>query len=85
MLAAVASLGQGEREGLVRAGPAGGEQVEALEPLVRGPGRAHAALVPAVAGPALLTDAGLVLTPELDPRARVGLGDPGELRPKPIF
>jgi hypothetical protein len=79
-------LGQGEGEGFVRAGPAGGgEQVEALEPLAGRPGRAHAALVPAVAGPAFLPDPGLALTPELDLRSRMGFGDGGELRPEPLF
>ena len=78
-------LGQGKGEGLVGAGPTSGEQVEALEPLVGQPGRAHPTLVPAVADPALLPDPGLILAPELDPHARVGFGDFGELRAKLLF
>jgi hypothetical protein len=46
-------LGRGEGEGLVRAGPAGGEQIEAVEVLVGQAGRTNAALVPAVADPAV--------------------------------
>jgi hypothetical protein len=78
-------LGQGEREGLVGAGPAGGEQVEAGEALAGQAGRADAALVPAVAGPALLPDPGLILAPELEPLVRMGGGDRGELRAKLLF
>jgi hypothetical protein len=82
---AVQVLGQGQREGPVGAGVAGGEQVEAGEALVRQPRRAHAGFVPAVAGPALLADAGLILAPELDLCFRVGAGDLGEPRPEPVF
>ena len=78
-------LGQGEGEGLVGAGAAGGEQVDALEPLVREPGRAHPALVPAAADPPFLADPGLILAPELEPCIRMRLGDRREPRPKPIF
>jgi len=78
-------LGQGEREGQVGAGPAGGEQVKAREAPVGEPGRAHPALVPAVAGPPFLADPGLVLTPELDPHVGMGSRDLVEPRPKPIF
>jgi hypothetical protein len=78
-------LGQGGGEGLVRARPAGGEQIEAVEAPVGQAGRADAALVPAVADPALLADAGLILTPELDLGVRMRGGDILELRPKPIF
>ena len=73
----------GER--LVRTGPAGGEQIKALEPLVGEPGRAHPALVPAVAGPTLLANSGRILAPELDLSAWMRLDDRGEFRPKPIF
>ena len=85
MLAVVASGRARAKASSVPAGAAGGEQVEAGEPLVGGPGRAHAALVPAVAGPPLLADAGLILAPELDPRLRVRRGDRREPRPKPIL
>lgn len=78
-------LGQRQGEGLVRARPAGGEHIEALEPPVGGAGRAHPALIPAVAGPALLPDPGLILAPQLQLLARMRRGDRRELRPKPIF
>jgi hypothetical protein len=78
-------LRQGKREGLVRAGPAGGEPIEAVEALVGEPRRAHPTLVPAVTDPALLADAGLIPTPELDLGLRMRGGDRRELRPKPIF
>ena len=78
-------LGQGEGEGLVRAGSAGGEQVEAVEAPVGQAGRTGAALVPAVADQALLADAGLILAPELDLGVRMRGGDLLELRPKPLF
>ena len=78
-------LRQGEREGLVRARPAGGEEIEAVEALVRQPRRAYPALVPAMADPPFLPDPSLILAPELDLRVRMRLSDRGELRPKPIF
>ena len=76
---------QGQGKGLVGAGPAGGEQIEAVVTLVRGPGRAYAPLVPAMANPAFLPDPGLVLTPELDYGLRMERGNRGELRAKSIF
>ena len=85
MLAVVARLGQGQGEGLVRAGPTGGEQVEAGEALVGQPRRAHAALVPAVAGPPFLADPGLILAPELDVRVGMSPRDLLQPRPKSIF
>ena len=75
-------LRQGKGKGLVRGWPAGGEEIEAVEALVGRAGRAHPALVPAVADPALPADPGLILAPELDPGLRVRRGDRGELRPK---
>ena len=83
MLAAVVS-GRAS-EGLVGAGPAGGEEVEAGEALVGQPLRAHPALVPAVADPALLADPGLILAPELDPRVGMGPRDLLQLRPELLF
>jgi hypothetical protein len=76
---------QGQRKGLLGAGPAGGEQVEAVVALIREAGRAHAALVPAVADPALLAEPRFILAPELDLPAWMGRGDGGEPRPKSIF
>jgi hypothetical protein len=76
---------QGQREGLVAARAAGREQVEAREALVGQPGRSHAALVPTVAGPALLADPGLILAPQLEPGVRMCGGDRGQLRPKFLF
>ena len=78
-------LRQGKGKGLVRGWPAGGEEIEAVEALVGRAGRAHSALVPAVADPALLPDSGLILAPELDPGLRMRGGDLLELRPKSIF
>jgi hypothetical protein len=59
--------------------------MEAVVALVGEPRRTYAALVPAVADPALLPDAGLILAPKLDLPVRMRLGDGGELRSKPIF
>ena len=67
-------LGQGKGKSVVRAGPAGGKQIEAVEALVGEPRRAHPALVPAVADPALLPDPGLILAPKLDLPVRMRLG-----------
>ena len=63
--------GQRQREGLICAGPAGSEQIQALEALIDDPGRAHAALVPDPCRPALLAKARLVLAPELKTRLRM--------------
>src|SRR5512144_1812310 len=52
---------QSECEGLISAGPAGGEPIEALEPLVGTPGWAHPALVPTMAGPTRLANPSLIL------------------------
>lgn len=76
---------QGQGEGLVSAGPAGGEQIEAVVALVRGPRRADASFVPVMTNPAFLPDPGLVLTPELDHGLRMERGDRGQLRAKSIF
>jgi hypothetical protein len=78
-------LRQGKGEGLVRAGPAGSEKIEAVEALVGRAGRTDAALVPAMAGPPFLPDPGLILAPEPDPGAWMRCGDLLQLRPKPIF
>ena len=69
---------QGKGEGLVGAGPAGGEEIEAVVALVGRARRTHPVLIPAMAHPALLTEPRLVLTPELDPGLRMGRGDGGE-------
>ncbi len=66
---------QGQREGLVRARKAGGEQIQALEALIDHSGRAHAAFVPDPCGPALLAKARLILAPELKTRLRMLLRD----------
>jgi hypothetical protein len=78
-------LGQGEREGLIGAGPAGGKEGEARKALVGEPGRAHPARVPAMAGPSFLADARLILAPELEPRLRMRPGDGGERRAELLF
>jgi hypothetical protein len=78
-------LRQGQGKGLIGAGPAGGKEVEALETLVGQPGWTHAALVPAVAGPAFLADAGLILAPELELGFRMRGSDLGELPAKRLF
>ena len=62
---------QRQREGLVRAGPAGGKQIQALEALIDDPGRTHAALIPDAGGSSLLAKARLVLTPELEAGVRM--------------
>ena len=62
---------QGQREGLVRARTAGGEQIQALEALIDYAGWAHAAFVPDPCRPALLAKACLILAPELKARLRV--------------
>ncbi len=69
---------QSKREGFVGAGPAGGEEIEAVVSLVDEARRAHATLVPAAANAALLAHARLVLTPELDLGLRMRRGDRGE-------
>jgi hypothetical protein len=76
---------QGEGEGLLGARPAGGEEIDAVVALVGETRRAHAALVPTVAHPTLLTDPGLILAPELDLRLGVRRGDHGELGAKLLF
>jgi hypothetical protein len=76
---------QRQREGLVRARAAGGEEVHAIVALIGDPRRAHAALVPAMADPALLPDPGLVFTPELDLDLRMRRGDGRELCAKLLF
>jgi hypothetical protein len=83
-MASVVARGRAS-EGLVGARSAGGEEIEAVVPLVSQPGRADAALVPAMADAALLPDPGLILAPELDPPVGVRRADRGEPRPKPIF
>jgi hypothetical protein len=70
---------QGQRKGLVRAGPAGGKQIQALEALTDHTGWTHAALIPDARGPALLAKARFVLAPELKTRLRVLL-DEGWIR-----
>jgi hypothetical protein len=62
---------QRQREGLVRARTAGGEQIQALEALIDHARWAHPAFVPDPCGPALLTKARLVLAPELKMRLRM--------------
>src|SRR3954467_5549405 len=62
---------QSQRESLVRAGPAGGEQIQALEALIDHPGWADPTLVPDPGRPALLAKARLVLAPELKTRLRM--------------
>ncbi len=76
---------QRQREGLVRARPAGGEQVQARVALIDHAGRAHPALVPDARGPPFLADARLVLAPELELRVRMLRGDGLQPRGELLF
>ena len=73
---------QGQGEGLVGAGSAGGEEMEAGIALVGDAGRTHAALVPAMADPPLLANPRLILGPNLDRLIWMLRGDGGKVRAK---
>ncbi len=62
---------QRQGESLVRAGPAGGKQIQALEALIDDTRWTLAALVPDAGGSSLLAKACLVLAPELETRVRM--------------
>ena len=62
---------QSPSEGLVRAGTAGGEQIQALEALIDHAGGTHPALRPDPGRPPLLAKARFVLAPELKTRLRM--------------
>jgi hypothetical protein len=62
---------QRQGESVIRAGPAGGKQIQALEALIDDTRWTLAALVPDAGGSSLLAKACLVLAPELKTRIRV--------------
>src|SRR6056297_3384984 len=80
-----ADLGQDEAEGAPAVGAGGAEHVGPLEALVLTAGRPSPPAPPAMAEPALLADAHLVLEPQGDPLAGMRLGRRLQRRAEPLF
>src|SRR5688572_12121274 len=77
-------LRQGKGENLVRSWPPGGEEIQAVEALVDRAGRTDAALIPAVADPALLPDPSPT-RPPARPRSSLRLAGGQALRDREIL